>query len=142
MERLIEVAMQEGIVIIENAPLPKSYLGLYVQEENYKPSASLSKSIYGQRKMERAVLAEEIGHYFTVVEHNVPRYFKKYSDQLKFSRQEYRAARKGAQLLIYPEEILEAVTHGLEEVWELAEHFDVPEEFMLLRLNVWKISGK
>jgi len=142
MQRLYEVANQEGLVIEEQAPLPEGFYGLYYSEEGYHPVASLSRSIYGQQKLERAVLAEEIGHHLTTTDHCLPKFFKDYTHRVSISRQEYRAARKGSQLLIYPDEILDAITHGIEEIWELAEHFDVPDEFMEFRLKVWQISGR
>jgi Domain of unknown function (DUF955). len=141
MERLIEVATREGLQIKEFTPLPESYLGLYYCEDGYLPVAFLSEKIYGQRKLERVVLAEEIGHHLTTFDHTIPYYFESYKQKLKLSKSEYKALRKGSQLLIYPEEILEAVAHGIEEVWELAEHFNVTDDFMAFRLKAWQVSG-
>lgn len=142
MKKLFEVARQEGLAIEENAPLPEGFYGLYYSEENYNPVAILSKEIFGKRRLERVVLAEEIGHHLTTTCHCLPCYFEDYSHRLTISRQEYRALRKGAQILISPEEILDAISHGIEEPADLADYFEVTETFILLRLKVWEISGK
>ena len=142
MERLIEVATQEGMQIVEHAPLPESYLGLYYQAEGYHPAAFLSETIYGQRKWERVVLAEELGHHLTTTTHSLPKYFKSFSQKVSISKTEYKASRKGSQILISANELLDAITSGLEEVWELAEHFNVPDDYMYFRLKVWEVSGK
>ncbi len=142
MQKLYEVAEQEGVMVEEYAPLPAGFYGLYYNEENHFPVVSLSREIYGNRKLERSILAEELGHYLTTTDHCLPRFFKNYAHRLSISRQEYKAVRKGGQLLISANEILDAITNGLEEIWELAEHFNVTEEFMKLRIHVWTVSGK
>lgn len=142
MQRLIEVVYQEGLFIEEQASLPEGFYGLYYQEDDFYPVVSLSKEIYGQCRLENVVLAEEIGHHLTTTEYCLPKYFKNYSHRISITRQEYRAMRKGSQLLIYPEEILDAVSHGIEEIWELAEHFNVTDDFMAFRMAVWEKSGR
>ena len=142
MERLIEVATKEGLQVQEYTPLPESYLGLYYCEDGYKPVAFLSQKIYGIRKLERVVLAEEVGHHLTTTDCKIPYYFENYQQRIKLGRSEYKALRKGSQILIYSEEILDAISHGIEEIWELAEHFHVTDDFMAFRLKVWQISGR
>ena len=142
MERLVEVATQEGLQIVENAPLPESFLGLYYQTEGYQPAIFLSKTIYGQRKLERIVLAEEIGHHLTSATHCLPKTFQNYQHRLHFSREEYQARRRGSKLLITADELLDALAQGLDEIWDLAEHFNVPDDYMKFRLKVWEASGR
>ena len=142
MQKLYEVAEKEGLTIEEFAPLPEGFYGLYYNEENHFPVASLSREIYGQTILERSVLAEEIGHYLTTSDHCLPKFFKNYTHRLSVSRQEYKAARRGGQLLISSIALLGAITTGLEEVWELAEHFGVTEDLMGIRLHSWMVSGR
>lgn len=71
-----------------------------------------------------SVVAEEIGHYETssgnILDQSV----------LSNVKQE-RLARKWAYEKVIPlEEILQAVKNGIKEIYDLAEHFDVSEEFM------------
>ena len=142
MNRHIKVAHQVGLELELHASLPESFFGLYYQEEGFQPVASLSKEIQGRPVLQRVVLAEEIGHHLTTQSHSLPRFFSDYRDTLSVSRNEYRAMRRGGELLIYPEEILDALACGIEEPWDMADHFGVTEEFMHFRLSTWKISGK
>ena len=78
MQKLYEVAEQEGVMVEEYAPLPAGFYGLYYNEENHFPVVSLSREIYGNRKLERSILAEELGHYLTTTDHCLPRFFKNF----------------------------------------------------------------
>lgn len=142
MQRLIEVAEKEGLAIEEQVPLPKGFYGLYYQEDGFQPVASLSREIYGRRKLERIVLAEEIGHYLTTSGNCLPRFFRDHSHRLSISRQEYKAQRKGGEILIRTDELLDAFTQGHDELWELAEYFNVPTEYMAFRFSTFRISGR
>lgn len=142
MKKLIEVAKKEGLAIEEQSPLPEGFYGLYYQEDGVRPVASISREIYGQRKLERIVLAEEIGHYLTTTGNCLPKYFKNHTHRLSISRQEYRAQRKGAEILISTDELLAAFTQGCDELWELAEYFHVPAEYMAFRFSTFRITGR
>lgn len=144
MENLFKVAEQVDLAIREQIPLPESMAGLYVRENSLKSVACLSNSIQGQLKMERVTLATCIGSHLVEVDDTTytPCYYDDYKKRVTASRQNYKRMRKAAEILIDTNDLLEAITSGLEEVWELAEHFDVTEDFMALRLAVWENSGR
>lgn len=73
---------------------------------------------------ERTQLAHEIGHCETGSFYS--RYIKVDSRQ----RHENRADKWAIKKLIPVEELDEAVARGCTELWELAEHFGVTEDFM------------
>lgn len=80
-----------------------------------------------------SIVAEEIGHYETssgnILDQSV----------LSNMKQE-RLARKWAYEKVIPlEEIIEAVQSGIKEIYDLAEHFEVTEEFMRECLKHYKL---
>ncbi len=72
-----------------------------------------------QRKVH---LAHEIGHCMTGA------FYRPYSPLETRSRCEYKANMWMIERLIPKKDMQQAFEKGITEVWELAEHFDVPEE--------------
>lgn len=142
MQNLIEVANQEGIIIKENSSLPERLLGLYYSDSEMLPTIYLAKEIYGCPQLERCVFAEELGHYYTTPPGDyLPRYMDSYRRKLTINNIELKACRKGDRMLISKADLLDAITTGMEEIWELAEHFNVTEKTMKRRLDGWLASG-
>jgi len=79
--------------------------------------------IESQRE-ERTILAHEIGHCTQGA------FYNRYSKVDIKSRHEYRANKWAVGTLIPFDEILEALTKGYEQVWELAEYFEVTEDLV------------
>lgn len=72
----------------------------------------------------KAVLAHEIGHCATGCTHRVS------SPLDLIERHEYKANRWAIERCIPYEELREAMRNGVREPWQLAEYFDLPEEFV------------
>lgn len=73
--------------------------------------------------------AHEIGHCVEGA------FYNKYAKYDIRSKHEYRANRWAIKKLIPEDELIEAFEHGILETWELAEHFEVTEEFMIKALE-------
>ena len=117
MTSLLDIAEFEGIEVHE-IELPKSIKGLY-----YDNSIAISKRL-STNKERKCVLAEELGHYFTSI-----------GDILNLKiennrKQEIRARNWAIQKLVPFEELILAHQEGYVNVYELAEYFDVTEDFM------------
>lgn len=69
-------------------------------------------------------LAHEIGHCETLAFYNA------YSPLEIREKHEARADRWAVSKLVPVWELTEALKHGISEIWALAEHFGVTEEFM------------
>lgn len=69
-------------------------------------------------------LAHEMGHCMTGA------FYKQGDDPILIAKQEQRAVRWEVCQLIPQDELIEAFHNGYIEVWELAEYFNVTEEFM------------
>jgi len=84
------------------------------------------------RAEEKVVLAHEIGHCETGSFYNIHSPF-----DLR-ERHEYKANKRSYQILIPHAELKAAVKKGLTEIWELAEYFDVPCEYMQKAAEYWR----
>ena len=73
---------------------------------------------------ERCAAAHEAGHIMPGATHHVC------SPLQLIQQHENRADRWAIQKLIPPEELQTALDSGLTDMWELAERFDVTEDFM------------
>lgn len=84
---------------------------------------------------ERVHIAHEIGHCETLAFYNA------YSPLEIREKQETKADRWAVARLVPVRELTEALKHGIKEIWDLAEHFDVTEEFMLKAIEIYRING-
>lgn len=73
---------------------------------------------------ERCVVAHEAGHIMTGSTHSV------YSPLQIIQQKENKADRWAIRKLIPPADLQTALNNGITEIWALAEHFDVTEDFM------------
>lgn len=87
------------------------------------------------RQKIKECLAHELGHH----KRNA---FYKISSNLETKEwQEERATRWAVQELIPADELKKAMHQGNTEIWQLAEHFDVSEEFMAEAMRVHIVKG-
>ncbi|MBQ2847216.1 MAG: ImmA/IrrE family metallo-endopeptidase [Clostridia bacterium] len=84
---------------------------------------------------ERVHLAHEIGHCETLSFYNT------YSPLDIREKQEKKADRWAVSKLVPFDELNEAFERGTVEIWDLAELFDVTEEFMLKAIEIYKLKG-
>lgn len=102
-------------LIIEERPMIND--GLYADG-----CVCINKDMSANKKV--CILAEEIGHYETTSGAIL--------DQTNTgNRKQELIARKWAYNKVVPEEkISEAISEGYTEVWEIADHLDVDEQFL------------
>lgn len=82
---------------------------------------------------ERVHLAHELGHCKTGSFYNV------YSALDVREKQEKKADRWAVMQLVPAAELREAFSSGVVEVWELAEYFDVTEDFIRKAIEIYKL---
>lgn len=111
--------------------------GIYYVGENTPPIIGLDSSLIHDSPLLRCVLAEELGHHFTTAGCFMPRQFFNHSDRLHISKIEFKAMRWAVNYLMPEDDLLDAIGSGLYEPWELAEHFNVVEEFAKFRLRLF-----
>jgi len=84
---------------------------------------------------ERVHLAHELGHCETGAFYNV------YSSLDVREKQETRANVWAVTHLVPADEFMKALYNGIVEVWELAEYFDVTEDFIRKAAEIYKVKN-
>lgn len=147
---LLRLCDQEGIRVFWRSLDPEEgkLLGMYFRSRGGHPVIVLDESLQYRIPLGRSVLGEEIAHYYTTptVDHVNHGPDSSLSKQARW-RDESRALRLAANLLIPTSELAEAARKGIFLPHELAEYFTVEEyivwrKFHVLRTDLreqWKL---
>lgn len=135
MERLLRIAESEGIYV-DYFPLQptKGVLGLYVRDER-GPAIILDTSLPANPRLERCVMAEELGHHFTVPTTSVFAAFPSATLRTSHLRDEARALRWACDQLMPVDQFLQALREGVTSVEDLADYFFVTPWMVHQRLR-------
>jgi Zn-dependent peptidase ImmA (M78 family) len=136
MKNMFRIAGQEGIDIEWQEFIPP-IRGIYWAPDGIPPVIWLDKTLIKNTRLLRCVMAEELGHHFTLDRGDClcSIYFN-YRDRLAVSRAEYRALRWAAKYLMPIDKLNQVIKSGMTRTWELAEHFDVTETIVRFRLGL------
>lgn len=133
MQHMYDIANREGINIRWwdfNPPIR----GMYWDPVVKSPVIFLDNALVQSPRLLRCVMAEELGHHFTLDRNCLCHTYFNYRDRLAVSRAEFRALKWAAKHLIPRDKLMQAIKSGIVEAWELAEHFDVIEELIPYRM--------
>ena len=133
---MLQLAKDEGIEVELFGFIPP-VRGIYCAGQDMPPIIGLDNSLINDTPLLRCILAEELGHHFTTSGCYIPRQFYNFSDRLHISKIEFKAMRWAVNYLIPEDDLLDVIGSGLYESWELAEHFNVTEEFATFRLRLF-----
>ncbi|MCL6516589.1 ImmA/IrrE family metallo-endopeptidase [Alicyclobacillus sp.] len=139
MERLLETVQREGIYLkYDHLDYEERKLyGLYFYDRNRDKSfIVLDVTLDFHPILHRCVLAEELGHYFTVPRSKFTKPFASYGDRIQLSRDERRAMTWAAQFLISDEKLNEALAQQWNSIKELADYLGVTTEIAAIRLQI------
>jgi len=136
LEEMLELSNSEGIVV-EYCDFSPPLNGLYWSSPILYPVIMLGKHLQDNHQQLRCVFAEELGHHFTTVGQCVPKQFYNYGARLATSKAEFKAMRWAVSYLIPEDDLLDVIGSGLYESWELADYFNVTEEFAVFRLRLF-----
>ena len=105
-------------------------------EKNYAVSApdgviALDTKRIGSERLEAVVLAHELGHVTTGA------FYTDDAPCTQRGRSECRAERAAYRRLVPFDELIAALESGVTEPWELAERFDVTEDFVRKALGYY-----
>lgn len=119
---LYDLAKQQNIEVIQ---YPMSINGsMSIMLEDGSCYIGIDKSVQDGGVQERVHLSHEIGHCATGSFYNI------YAAIDHRQRHENRADKWAIQQLITVDDLDEAIAQGYTEIWELAEHFGVTEDFV------------
>lgn len=120
--RMVE---REGILVLYRQLDPASgLLGLYIREE-CGAAIVLDTSLTSNPRLERCVLAEELGHHYTAPITSVFTAYASATFRTSHSRDEARALRWACDYLMPVDKFLRALREGVTSVEDLADLFDV-----------------
>ena len=139
MQHLLEIAEAENIAV-EYKRIKSAINGMYLQMPDCQPVIYLSLKVHSDYRLHRCVLAEELGHHFTSSGERIAKKHHSMQDRLSIDKCEYKALRWAANQLVPENDLLDAITSGVEELWELAEEFDVTEEMMRFRMRLFGVK--
>ncbi len=88
----------------------------------------MDKNVFKSEYTERLILAHELGHALTDA------YYSALTNPIHIKRMEHRAVKKTVEMLVPIEELDEMLHEGVT-VFELSEHFSVPEE--MIKKAMW-----
>ena len=118
----------EGVEVNERVLKGSKLQGLYVKEEG-RPAVLVNPALSPREKY--CVLAEEAGHHYRTCGNIID-----LSDARK--RKQERAGRAWAYEHLLPlSDIARAWLSGIVTVWDLADHFEVTEDFLLVALEYY-----
>lgn len=135
---MLNMAQSNGL-IIEYHSFSSPVLGLYLHIPGMAPIIGLDHSLLSRRVLHRCVLAEELGHHFTTSGNCITQCFHSIQDRISINKVEYKALRWAAYHLINDDQILTAFNEGIDEIWDMADHFNVTLEMMRFRMRLFGV---
>lgn len=120
--------------------------GLYFFINDHGPAILLDKSLDRpeNRRLHKCVLAEELGHHFTIPRTNIFKLYGscsiEYLDRIQQAQDERKALEWASDILMPNVEFSRAVSEGCRSVYDLAEWFDVTEWFVYRKLGIIKVK--
>ncbi|WP_040194804.1 ImmA/IrrE family metallo-endopeptidase [Clostridium culturomicium] len=121
-----ELMKEYQYIPIEELSLPASLKGLYLDGDIY-----IDNKLKTDRE-KRCVLAEEIGHYFKTIGNIID------TRKVENMKQEIIARNWAYEKLCPLSSIVQAYDKGISGRFELAEHLNVTEEFLLEAVEHYK----
>lgn len=119
---LIKIAEEENILIVDfrltDAP------AITVVDEKQNCCIAIDKTKLTGEADEKVKLAHELGHCMCGA------FYNEYSPLDLRARHECRADRWAFRKLVPRESLMNAVESGYTEMWQLAEYFDIPQDYM------------
>jgi len=122
LRNLYEFAQQQNIEVLSH-PMARN-ASMSVMLEDGRCFVGMDESVRDGGVQERVHLSHELGHCVTGSFYNI------YAAIDHRQRHENRANKWAIQALIPVDALDDAIAEGCTEVWELAERFQVTEEFI------------
>ena len=130
VQKLYSIAEKYDIMVdTRDIPMPSMAVELFGIK-----AVALNKEL--TESEERVCLAHELGHHVKGALYN------KVTPCFTRGQCEYKADKWAVHKLIPIRSLHAAFKKGYTEIWELAEYFDVTEEFILKTIEIYRQEGK
>lgn len=118
----LDMIADEHCITVMNVSCPASG-SISIMSDNGSCYIAIDNNTTSNEQLVRK--AHELGHCIT------GSFYNRYSRLDIISRHEYRADRWAIKKLVPEDELEQCFKQGITEIWELAEYFGIPEEFMI-----------
>lgn len=117
----------DDLLINDSNALPEDYEGFYSDG-----AVLVDKFLTKTRKLE--ILSEEIAHHLIT--------YGDIRDQTKMLNRKFelKARRLGSELAISLDGLIDAFHHGVKNLYEMSQYFEVSEQYVLNTLNHYKMK--
>jgi len=96
----------------------------------------LDAKLIDDQELHKTVLAEELGHYYTMIDDPTPKVNDTYQRRCRIDKEEEKALRWATNHVIPDDELLDYLAdHKYAILQDLIDHFQVPEEFLMKKLQ-------
>lgn len=134
LNRLYNIAEKRGYEIINYDLTALKQKGMIVKLGHITSLLVDEKEIETTAE-KKTIIAHEVGHAETNALHRLN------SNPQEIKKCEYKATKWAVEELVPISEYLKALKNGLVEVWQLAEYFDVTEDFIRKAHYIYKKKG-
>lgn len=133
LPEIYEEADENDVMILEHKIGARKSIITHTQDTT---AIAINSKLIETAAEEKTIIMHEMGHHYTGA------YYTEHSKFELKCRKEYRAHRCSIMRYLPLEELQEAVNKGYTEIYELAEYFDVTEDFILTAIDIYKRQGK
>lgn len=130
LEKLFQIASDEGIIIDYTNKLPQGLKGLHIHLKGIGHVISILYYVKEDRDMFIEILSEELGHYFTSVGDNLIN-VNSYNDYLKVCKCEKQALNWSVNTVIKNNDLERAFKNNCTCYFDIAEFLNVPERLVI-----------
>jgi len=121
--------------------IPEKPRGLYIYDRRTGPLIILDNQLKTSPRLHKCVLAEEIGHFYTVPRISILKAYTSTNQRIIQCQDELKALKWATDFLIPDTELIKALKAGSQTRYELAEWFDVTEDFICQKLAILSLNA-
>lgn len=124
---LLHLIEKENIILDEELKIQKTS-GIYINTHGINPTIGISKNVSNDKEY-YSILAEELGHHFKTIG-NLIKQETSYIENVLKQKEELKAKLWASNFFISDEEFIQAILDCSNNIYTLAEKFNVTEEII------------
>ncbi|MDU1031896.1 ImmA/IrrE family metallo-endopeptidase [Clostridium sp.] len=124
---LLNLIEKENINVDEELKIPETS-GIYINIPGINPTIGISKNVINDKEY-YSILAEELGHHFKTIGNLIKQETSYIGDILK-QKEELKAKLWASNFFVSDEEFIQAILDCSNNIYTLAERFNVTEEII------------
>lgn len=134
IENLYKIIEKENIIYEESDLSKLKAKGIYINLNNMRPFIAIDISIINNYSLYLSILSEELGHHFTT-SGNLIAPSKCSLDKLTKNKSENLARKWAANFLISDEELVQALTSSIHNIYDMCDYFNITTELLEIKID-------